>query len=123
MQERVAEAFLKRTGKQIHPNMLGAAGSVLLDLGFGPLGSWALGVLARAFSCAAHAIEEMTEQSAWRASRSNPMVDFLDLSLQGPKYYTGAGDRRVPTRDERGRSEEEAAVAVLADSQPVGIAK
>ena len=121
LQEHVAEAFLKRTGKRIHPNVLGAAGSVLLDLGFGALGSWALGVLARGFSCAAHAIEEMTEQSPWRASRSNPMVDFLDLSLQGPKYYTGAGDRRVPTREERGRAEGMAGVPT--ETKPVRTAE
>src|SRR5207247_6001862 len=72
-QEHVTEAYRRATGKTLHPNMLGAGGAVLLDLGFSPLAGWAIGILCRAFSCAAHAIEEMTEQSAWRASRSNPM--------------------------------------------------
>jgi citrate synthase len=105
LQQHVAEEWVAKTGKRIHPNILGAAGSVLLDLGFDPLAAWALGFLSRAFSCAAHAIEEMTEQSAWRASRSNPMVDLLDLALQGPKYYGGPTHRRVPTKDERERDE------------------
>lgn len=104
-QEAVGETFQERTGKRIHPNILGSAGSVLLDLGFDPLAAWAIGFLSRAFSCAAHAIEEMTDQSAWRASRANQMVDLLDLALQGPKYYSGSPYRHVPSREERAQTE------------------
>jgi citrate synthase len=104
-QDAITAAFVKQTGKHMHSNILGAAGSVLLDLGFNSLAAWSLGVLARAFSCAAHAVEEMTEQSPWRASRSNPMVDLLDLALQGPKYYRGPASRRMPTREEREQAE------------------
>jgi citryl-CoA lyase len=113
LQEAVGETFFEQTGKRIHPNILGAAGSVLLDLGFDPLAAWALGFLSRAFSCAAHAIEEMTSQSAWRASRSNPMIDLLDLALQGPRYYTGPPHRHVPTKQEREQSEQAALLLTL----------
>lgn len=115
-QEEIVAAFQRKTGKHLHPNMLGAGGSVLLDLGFSPLAGWAIGVLCRAFSCAAHAIEEMTEQSAWRASRSNPMVDLLDLSLQGPKHYYGPPNRPVPTKEDRQKAELEG--RVLPDTLP-----
>lgn len=115
-QEEIVAAFRNETGKTLHPNMLGSGGSILLDLGFSPLAGWAIGVLCRAFSCAAHAIEEMTEQSAWRASRSNPMVDLLDLALQGPKYYYGPASRSVPTKEERQKAEVEG--RVLKDTLP-----
>src|SRR5207244_3667471 len=63
LQEHIGNAVEERKKKRIHPNVLGAGGSVLLDLGFDPLSSWAIGVLTRGFSCAAHAIEEMNTQS------------------------------------------------------------
>lgn len=95
LQNEITAAYSEISGRTLHPNVLGAAGSTLLDLGFSPKACWAIGILSRAFSCAAHAIEEMETQSPWRASRSNPMVDILDLSLQGPKHYSGPARRKV----------------------------
>lgn len=89
LQNEITKAFREISGRNLRPNVLGAAGPTLLDLGFKSEACWAIGILCRAFSCAAHAIEEMEMQSPWRASSSNPMVDILDLSLQGPKYYRG----------------------------------
>lgn len=98
LQNEITTAYKEHSGRDLRPNVLGAAGPTLLDLGFGSQASWAIGILCRAFSCAAHAIEEMETQSPWRASSSNPMVDILDLSLQGPKYYNGPQKRPVPQR-------------------------
>lgn len=99
LQSEIAKAYNELSGRDLKPNVLGAAGPTLLDLGFGPQACWALGILCRAFSCAAHAIEEMEMQSPWRASSSNPMIDILDLSLQGPRYYHGPEKRPVPVPD------------------------
>lgn len=72
-----------------------------MDLGFSPLAAWAIEVLWRGFSCEAHAIEDMTREKAWRASRTTKMINFLDLSIQGPKYYDGLPDRPVPKPEDR----------------------
>jgi citrate synthase len=115
-QEHIIAEYHRQTGRRLHANVLGAGGAVLLDLGFNSLASWAIGVLCRAFSCAAHAVEEMQTQPAWRASRRGAMVDILDLSLQGPKHYHGPRLRRVPTQEERTRAEREG--RVLEDCLP-----
>jgi citrate synthase len=104
LQTAIQRAFNRRRETQLHPNLLGAAGSVLLDLGFQPNACWAIGILARAFGCAAHAIEELEREPAWRASGRSSMVDLLDLSLQGAEYYDGPAERPVPTLDERKRA-------------------
>lgn len=98
LQSEITQAYHELSGRNLRPNVLGAAGPTLLDLGFRSQACWAIGILCRAFSCAAHAIEEMETQSPWRASSSNPMVDILDLSLQGPKFYHGPEKRPVPKR-------------------------
>lgn len=98
LQSEIASAYSSQSGRVLQPNVLGAAGPTLLDMGFMPKACWAIGILSRAFSCAAHAIEEMETQSPWRASSRNPMVDILDLSLQGPKHYKGPGKRKVPLK-------------------------
>jgi citrate synthase len=104
LQSAIEEAFNRRRREPLHSNLLGAAGSVLLDLGFKPQACWAIGILARAFGCAAHAIEELEREPAWRASARNSMVDLMDLSLQGAQYYDGPADRPVPTLGERKRA-------------------
>lgn len=101
LQTAIQNAFNRGRSTPLHPNLLGAAGSVLLDLGFKPHACWAIGILARAFGCAAHAIEELERESPWRASGRSPMVDLLDLTLQGPQYYDGPAERPVPTVEER----------------------
>jgi hypothetical protein len=46
-------------------------------------------------------MEEMTREKAWRASRTTKMINLLDLSIQGPKYYDGPPDRPVPKPGDR----------------------
>jgi hypothetical protein len=46
-------------------------------------------------------MEEMTREKAWRASRSTKMINLLDLSIQGPKYYDGHPDRPAPKPEDR----------------------
>jgi citrate synthase len=96
LQSEIVTAYSNATQRQLHINVLGAAGSALLDMGFSPNACWAIGILSRAFSCAAHAIEEMEEEAAWRATSSDGKVNILSLSLQGERYYHGEGQRPVP---------------------------
>jgi citrate synthase len=101
LQIEIEKAFERINGKKVWTNVIGGANSVFMDLGFTPLAAWAIGVLCRGFSCAAHAMEEMTREKAWRASRSTKMINLLDLSIQGPKYYDGHPDRPVPKPEDR----------------------
>lgn len=103
LQQEIERAFQTFTGRKLRSNILGAAGSVLLDLGFDPKACWAIGMLCRAFSCAAHAIEEMDTESPWRASTKSgeDFINLLDLELQGEKYYSGPQRRTVPLRSDR----------------------
>lgn len=103
LQIEVEKAYQRINGKKVFTNVIGGANSVFMDMGFSPLAAWAIGVLCRGFSCAAHAIEEMTRERAWRASRSTKMVNLLDLSLQGPGYYDGIPPRPVPRPEDRKR--------------------
>ena len=101
LQIEIEKAFERINGKKVWTNVIGGANSVFMDLGFTPLAAWAIGVLCRGFSCAAHAMEEMTREKAWRASRSTKMINLLDLSIQGPKYYDGHPNRPVPKPEDR----------------------
>ena len=101
LQIEVEKAFERINGKNVFTNVIGGANSVFMDMGFSPLAAWAIGVLCRGFSCAAHAIEEMTREKAWRASASSKMVNLLDLSLQGPRHYDGIPDRPAPRPEDR----------------------
>jgi citryl-CoA lyase len=101
LQIEIEKAFEKINGKKVWTNVIGGGNSVFMDLGFSPLAAWAIGVLCRGFSCAAHAMEEMTREKAWRASRTTKMINLLDLSIQGPKYYDGPPDKPVPKPGDR----------------------
>jgi citrate synthase len=92
----IEDATERIRGKRRYINIVGISAAILCDLGFSPQAAWAVGFLARAVSCAAHAIEEMDREKAWRASRETPMVPLLDLSLQGPEYYDGPEERAFP---------------------------
>lgn len=107
LQAHIQESLKRRKKQHLAQNLLGAAGPVLLDLGFSPAAAFSIGVLARGFGNAAHAVEELERESAWRASKRNGMADILDLSLQGRQYYDGPPDRAVPSMEEREALESE----------------
>lgn len=101
LQQHIQDALHRRKGAKLKRNLIGAAGPILLDMGFSPSASFSIGVLSRGFGNAAHAAEELDRESAWRASRRSGMVELLDLSLQGKEYYDGPEDRVVPSAAER----------------------
>jgi len=97
--ERHFDARREREGKSYVPvNMVGAGNTALMDLGFSPNAGWVIGSVCRGYSCAAHAIYAMKRGHAWAASRREPMVQMLDLSMI---KYVGPDDREVPTQEER----------------------
>ncbi len=79
-------------------NMIGAGNTALADLGFSPNAGWCIGCVTRGFSCAAHALYNMKKGRAWAASKREPMVQMLDLSMI---KYEGPEDRKVPSQEER----------------------
>ncbi|MFW6139277.1 MAG: citrate/2-methylcitrate synthase [Spirochaetota bacterium] len=89
----------KREGRSyVAVNMIGAGNTALADLGFSPNAAWCVGTLTRGYSCAAHALFHMKKGRAWAASKSEPMVQMLDLSMI---KYVGPEDREVPPQSER----------------------
>lgn len=89
----------KREGKSyVAVNMIGAGNTALADIGFSPNAAWCIGCVCRAYSCAAHAIYTMKKGHAWAASKREPMVQMLDLSMI---KYIGPEDRKVPSQEER----------------------
>ena len=79
-------------------NVVGSGNTALMDIGFSPNAGWCIGSVVRGFSCAAHALFNMKRGRAWAASRNEPMVQMLDLSMI---KYTGPEDRMVPKQEER----------------------
>ena len=79
-------------------NMIGAGNTALADLGFSPNAAWCIGCVCRGFSCAAHALYNMKKGRAWAASKREPMVQMLDLTMI---KYVGPEDREVPPIEER----------------------
>lgn len=89
----------KRDGKKtIAVNMIGAGNTALAEIGFSPNAAWCIGCVCRSFSCAAHALFDMRKGHAWAASKREPMVQMLDLSMI---KYVGPDDRPVPSQEER----------------------
>ncbi len=89
----------KKEGRKYVPvNIIGAGNTALADLGFSPNAAWCIGTLTRGYSCAAHALYTLKKGRAWAASKSEPMVQMLDLSMI---KYVGPEDRPVPTQEER----------------------
>ncbi|MCZ6529950.1 MAG: hypothetical protein O6949_06410 [Chloroflexi bacterium] len=89
----------EREGKSyVAVNMIGAGNTTLSDLGFSPNAAWCVGSVCRGYSCAAHAIYTMKRGHAWAASKREPMVQMLDLSMV---KYVGPADRDVPRQEER----------------------
>ena len=72
-------------------DMLGAMGSVMMDLGFTPEATWAILAVTRSFAAGAHFIEEI-ERADYRR---------LGQVLTPPEMYDGHPDRPVPPLAER----------------------
>ncbi|MGD9126307.1 MAG: citrate/2-methylcitrate synthase [Planctomycetia bacterium] len=83
---------------RIGVNVVGAGNTALCDIGFSPNAAWCIGSVSRAYSCAAHALYNMKKGRAWAASKAEPMVQMLDLSMI---KYVGPEDREVPSQEER----------------------
>ena len=102
LQRAVEEYFHARRKKEgrsyVGVNVVGAGNTALCDIGFAPNAAWCIGSVSRGFSCAAHALFNMKRGRAWGASRSEPMVQMIDLSMI---KYVGPPDRKVPKQSER----------------------
>lgn len=79
-------------------NVVGSGNTALLEIGFAPNAGWCIGSVTRGFSCAAHALFNMKKGRAWGASRNEPMVQMIDLSMI---QYVGPEDRIVPKQEDR----------------------
>jgi len=89
----------KKDGKSyVAVNMIGAGNTALAELGMSPNAAWCIGCVCRGYSCAAHALYTMKKGRAWAASKREPMVQMLDLSMI---KYIGPEDRPVPSQEER----------------------
>lgn len=102
LQKSIEKHLAKRReeeGKDPVPvNVVGAGNTALMDMGFSPNAGWAMGSTVRGFSCTAHALYHMKRGHAWAASKSEPMVQMLDLSMV---KYVGPEDREVPDQEDR----------------------
>ncbi len=97
--EKHFHARRKKEGRSYVPvNCVGAGNTALCDIGFSPNAAWCIGSVVRGYSCAAHAVYTLKKGRAWAASRNEPMVQMLDLSMIN---YIGPKDRPVPTQEER----------------------
>ena len=86
----------KYWGRKLYMNVSGAISSTLVDMGFIPDECLAFCAIARSVSITAHCVEEKTREKGWRASSSSTITQPLDLALQGPDYYDGPEDRKLP---------------------------
>lgn len=97
--EKHFHARRKREGKSfVGVNVVGAGNTALMDIGFSPNAAWCIGSVSRGYSCAAHALYNMKKGRAWAASKNEPMVQMLDLTMI---KYIGPEDRQAPSQEER----------------------
>lgn len=97
--EKHFHARRERDGRRrVGVNVVGAGNTALCDIGFSPNAAWCIGSVTRAYSCAAHALYNMKKGRAWGASKAEPMVQMIDLSMI---QYIGPPDREVPDQDAR----------------------
>ncbi len=102
LQRAIEKHFHERRASEgrsfVGVNVVGAANTALMEIGFSPNAGWCIGSVSRGYSCAAHAMYNMKRGRAWAASRNEPMVQMLDLSMI---KYIGPEDRDVPSQAER----------------------
>jgi citrate synthase len=97
--EKYFHARRKKEGRSyVGVNVVGSGNTALMEIGFSPNAGWCIGSVVRGFSCAAHALYNMKKGRAWGASRNEPMVQMIDLSMI---KYIGPEDRVVPKQEER----------------------
>jgi citrate synthase len=97
--EKYFHARRRKEGKShVGVNVVGAGNAALCEIGFSPNAAWCLGSVCRGYSCAAHALYHMKKGRAWGASKREPMVQMIDLSMI---KYMGPEDREVPSQEER----------------------
>jgi len=97
--EKYFHARRKEEGRSyVGVNVVGSGNTALMEIGFSPNAGWCLGSVCRGFSCAAHALFNMKKGRAWGASRNEPMVQMIDLSMI---KYVGPEDRIVPKQADR----------------------
>jgi citrate synthase len=101
--QRAVETYFHARRKQegrskVGVNVVGSGNTALMEIGFSPNAGWCLGSVCRGYSCAAHALFNMKKGRAWGASRNEPMVQMIDLSMI---KYVGPEDRVVPKQAER----------------------
>jgi citrate synthase len=97
--EKHFHARRKEAGRSyVGVNVVGSGNTALMEIGFSPNAGWCLGSVCRGFSCAAHALFNMKKGRAWGASRNEPMVQMIDLSMI---KYVGPEDRVVPKQADR----------------------
>lgn len=97
--EKYFHARRKADGRSyVGVNVVGSGNTALMEIGFSPNSGWCIGSVTRGFSCAAHALYNMKKGRAWGASRNEPMVQMIDLSMI---KYIGPEDRIVPKQEER----------------------
>ncbi len=101
-QRALEERFYARRAAEgrsyVAVNMVGAGNTALSDMGFAPNAAWVIGCVTRGYSCACHALYTLKKGRAWAASRNEPMVQMLDLSMI---KYIGPEDREVPPQSDR----------------------
>ncbi len=97
--EKYFHARRKAEGRsKVGVNVVGSGNTALCDIGFAPNAAWCIGSVCRGFSCSAHALFNMKRGRAWGASKQEPMVQMLDLSMI---KYVGPKDRVVPKMKDR----------------------
>ena len=97
--EKHFHARREREGRSyVGVNVVGSGNSALCDIGFAPNAAWCIGSVCRGYSCCSHALFNMKRGRAWGASRREPMVQVIDLSMI---KYVGPDDRKVPKQKER----------------------
>jgi citrate synthase len=102
LQRSIEKHFHERRAKAgrryVGVNVVGAGNTALMEIGFSPNAGWCIGSVSRGYSCAAHALYNMKKGRAWAASKNEPMVQMLDLSMI---KYIGPEDREVPSQEDR----------------------
>jgi citrate synthase len=102
LQRSIEKHFHERRARDgrryVGVNVVGAGNTALMEIGFSPNAGWCIGSVSRGYSCAAHALFNMKKGRAWAASKNEPMVQMLDLSMI---KYIGPDDRKVPSQEER----------------------
>ncbi len=90
------DATEKYWGRKLYMNVAGAISACLVDIGLEPDECLAFCALSRSVGIVAHCMEEKNREKGWRASTNSKIVQPLDLALQGPDYYDGPKDRKLP---------------------------